>query len=192
MFLAYYFLEKNEEKNLRKQEHDAGRALLSFLLRSQGLDPDTISIQKEAGGRPYIENRPALDFNITHADRLVACALGVGEGRVGIDAEPEGAGWSEERRKRLADRFFSERERQALASGDGSFAEIWTAKEAFLKYTGEGLSRNLRQIDTQALPPELKLHRLRCETYVLTLCVEKNRVNTVEILRPEASELLLF
>ena len=50
----------------------------------------------------------------------------------------------------------------------------------------------LRQIDTQALRPELKLHRLRCETYVLTLCVEKNRVNTVEILRPKESELLLF
>jgi 4'-phosphopantetheinyl transferase len=61
--------------------------------------------------------------------------------------------------QKIAQRCFHEREQAYLAGvGDsdyaGEFTKVWTAKEAFVKYTGEGLRRALNSFAV-VLQPEL-------------------------------------
>jgi len=65
------------------------------------------------------------------------------EGKVGIDAEPIGREYPLERQKALAARFFSEDERNRLSSGEMTFTELWTRREAYLKMTGEGFANGI-------------------------------------------------
>lgn len=111
-----------------------------------GIAPSSISINKEKLGRPYFSSHPTLDFNISHTDTYVAVALATAQGeRVGIDVE-DVSRYKEkpDTPQNLAKRFFLENEllefEQGGASND-SFAQLWTRKEAYLKYTGDGLGK---------------------------------------------------
>ena len=110
----------------------------------------------DENGRPYFEER-TCDFSITHTQNHVFCAILDGEDepmRVGIDAEdldrPDFTNLQE-----LAARWFvGEEQKTFLASPTKeTFLCIWTRKEAYAKYIGEGL-RALSKIDTVALENE--------------------------------------
>jgi 4'-phosphopantetheinyl transferase len=92
-------------------------------------------------GKPHIENRNDLHFNISHSGHYVVCAAASCE--VGIDVERV--------RKvnlRIAERFFSEKEISDLMAKDEHdrmhyFITLWTIKESYLKAIGRGLTQNL-------------------------------------------------
>lgn len=89
-----------------------------------------------------------LRFNVSHTDGLAALALILGR-EIGVDVEKLRA---ESDFRKLAGRFFSERERNFLEtlSGDElrqAFFRCWTRKEAYLKARGEGLTIPLHQFD---------------------------------------------
>ena len=125
-------------------------ALLSLsalsLLHRSGADG---TLAYDASGRPYFSNR-MCDFSITHTQNHVFCAIIDGEEptRIGIDAE-------DLERAELLDisnmvaRWLSNGERELYAASPTpeTFLRIWTRKEAYVKYTGEGL-RGLQKADT--------------------------------------------
>jgi 4'-phosphopantetheinyl transferase len=90
----------------------------------------------------------ALQFNMSHSHELALCAVSLGK-EVGIDVEylrpmPEA--------ESLAKRFFAESEYaliQALPIKEQAhaFFRLWTAKEAYLKATGQGLGHPLEQVE---------------------------------------------
>jgi 4'-phosphopantetheinyl transferase len=92
-------------------------------------------------GKPHIENRSDLHFNISHSGHYVVCAAASCE--VGIDVERV--------RKvnlRIAERFFSEKEiSDLMAKEEGErmhyFITLWTIKESYLKAIGRGLTQHL-------------------------------------------------
>jgi 4'-phosphopantetheinyl transferase len=92
-------------------------------------------------GKPHIENRNDLHFNISHSGHYVVCAAASCE--VGIDVERV--------RKvnlRIAERFFSEKEISDLMAKDEHdrmhyFITLWTIKESYLKAIGRGLTQHL-------------------------------------------------
>lgn len=129
--------------NKKSAESTAGRRLLDLLLKKNGLFVTSANIKIGESGKPYLDGYPEVDFNITHSKGLVACALSIGEGRVGIDAEPIGRECPPERQKALAARFFSEDEQNRLSSGEMTFTELWTRREAYLKMTGEGFANGI-------------------------------------------------
>ena len=96
-------------------------------------------IHREDRGRPFVPGKP-LDFNISHSGDFVAGAF-TRIGRVGLDIE----------RMRpdrdlvgIAQRFFAPEEAQDIKRGPLEvFYRLWTAKEAALKMTGQGLSGGL-------------------------------------------------
>ena len=102
-------------------------------------------------GRPYFSDR-TCDFSITHTQNRVFCAIIEGEEptRIGIDAEdldrPDLSNFAD-----LADRWFAEGEQKLFLQSPTkeTFLRIWTRKEAYVKYTGEGL-RGLKAADTTA------------------------------------------
>ena len=103
-------------------------------------------------GRPYFCDR-MCDFNITHTQNHVFCAIIEGEEptRIGIDAEdlnrPDFSNLDE-----MVARWFGENEKSVFLASPTkeTFLRLWTRKEAYVKYTGEGL-KSLSKIDTVSL-----------------------------------------
>lgn len=79
-------------------------------------------------------------FNISHAGKLIVCAID--EHPVGIDIEKR-----EEREYRLfRDIWSDEQEAQYPLEDRFSFHQVWTAKESYTKYEGIGLQADLKNI----------------------------------------------
>ena len=147
-----------------------GRRLLRFLLERAGESPE-LPMSRDANGRPYIIGRKDLDFNISHSDCLAVCALSIGGG-VGVDTEPKISKIPPERQNRFAKKYFSEREQEIFLDEPACFSRLWTSKEAYLKRAGIGIATNLSSVDTESLPPSLKLICFEIEDHFVTLCVE--------------------
>ena len=101
------------------------------------------AFEVDGAGRPRLSNAPddwKLDFNLSHTDGLVACAVTL-SGRVGIDVEVLDA---ERDLDRVAKRVLGEREQSwwhDLAPEDRpvGFLELWTLKEAHFKACSKGV-----------------------------------------------------
>jgi 4'-phosphopantetheinyl transferase len=109
-----------------------------------------------AKGKPEIEehqNPHAIRFNVSHSGQFAL--IGVTSARaVGVDVEKirPAPDWTE-----IAERFFSEREYQALlkvpiSERARAFFACWTRKEAFVKAWGDGLSYPLRDFSVSVAP----------------------------------------
>jgi 4'-phosphopantetheinyl transferase len=140
--------ERARYQSFAHEEHrsrwGAARGILREVLgRATGRAPAEIAFRYGAHGKPQIEGPR---FNISHSGGLALIALGQAE--VGVDVELP-------RRRRtddIARRFFSPGEKERLFALDDepryeAFFRLWTCKEAFLKATGEGLSRSLRSYE---------------------------------------------
>ena len=128
------------------------------------------------GGRPYFAER-TCDFSITHTQNHVFCAIIEGDEptRIGIDAEdinrPDFSNLNE-----MVTRWFSENEQAIFAASPTkeTFLRLWTRKEAYVKYTGEGL-RALSKIDTVSLEAdgEIRFFDYREGDILLSLCAPR-------------------
>ena len=178
------------EKTHAPDQLRAGIAGL-LLLQASGVDG---TLRYDENGRPsFLEGK--ADFNISHTRTMTFCAVNEGEApsdiRVGLDAE-DGDRLFEERLASLAKRWFSEREQHRFfaAPTTRSFLEIWTGKEAMVKYSGEGL-RALMQADTVcAKTSGLCLHTYAFSDAVITLCVRQGVAVCKDIIPCSASSLL--
>ena len=153
-------------------------ALLSLsalsLLHRAGADG---TLAYDENGRPYFGER-TCDFSITHTQNHVFCALTDGEDgsvRIGIDAEnfnrPDLSNLDT-----LAARWFSQNEQKIFCDSPSkeTFLRIWTRKEAYAKYIGEGL-RALSKIDTEALANEgsIRFFDYRVGNILLSVCAPR-------------------
>ena len=161
-------------------------ALLSLsalsLLHRAGADG---TLSYDENGRPYFEER-TCDFSITHTQNHVFCALTDGEDssiRIGIDAEDLGRPDFSNLDEMVA-RWFSESEQKAFLASptQETFLRIWTRKEAYSKYTGEGL-RALSKIDTETFAKEgnIQFFDYRIGDILLSVCAP-NGINSTKIL----------
>jgi len=127
--------------------------LREVLARYLAAPPARLSFVKGPFGKPSIAGS-ALEFNLSHCEDMVVVAIS-GCGAVGVDVErvrdmPDA--------KSLAAHFFAPAENAALAAAPvserrGLFFSIWTRKEAYVKATGEGLSRPLDSFEAARLEP---------------------------------------
>ena len=110
--------------------------------RHTGLAPGSLRMGSDERGKPFFAGLRDLHFNLSHSGEAVMAAFsGV---PVGLDIECRG-------RSRdfagIARRFFLPGEADAvLNSGSDQedvFLKIWTAKEAIVKLSGEGLAGGL-------------------------------------------------
>lgn len=140
------------------------------------------------GGRPYFLER-TCDFSITHTQNHVFCALTDGEEpsvRIGIDAEdlerPDFSNLEE-----MASRWFVGDEQKVFSASPikETFLRIWTRKEAYSKYIGEGL-RALSKIDTETLAKKgsICFFDYRIGDILLSVCAPRE-INEIEITEKE-------
>jgi 4'-phosphopantetheinyl transferase len=138
----------NESEQTRFARFTCSPARSAFLVARAGLrlilaaylniSPATIPIYLEERGKPYIDIKEQLHFNVSHSNNIVVAAFS--DHQIGIDVEYC---------RRSIDfvpvmrRFFSSEEQQEwsrLDSSPAAFFRAWTRKEAFLKATGEGIA----------------------------------------------------
>ena len=119
-------------------------------------------------GKPFFADKTLGGLSISHSWEISVAACGPCE--IGVDIENIGRDLDFQK---LSDRFFSKAERDRLIS-DGmtaeSFYKIWTSKEAYVKYTGEGIG-GLRATDGIA---DVIFKRFfveyNGERYIMSLC----------------------
>jgi 4'-phosphopantetheinyl transferase len=127
----------------------AGRGLLREVLgAATSVKPADVVVRYGEHGKPRIDSNEGLEFNISHSGSLALLALGLCP--VGADIERhKPRRWADVARRFYApgeqDRLFAPPERDQEAR----FFRTWTCKEAFLKCTGEGLSRSLRSYEVE-------------------------------------------
>jgi len=129
--------------------------LRSLAARYLGTAPQNLSFRYSKHGKPSLDGPFHLRFNVSHTEDLALLAF-VRTREIGVDVEKITA--ATEARK-LAERFFSVRERGVLENLSGeelhtAFFRCWTRKEAYVKARGEGLSLPLHQFDVSVTAGE--------------------------------------
>lgn len=104
-------------------------------------------------GKPSLRGDSPLEFNMSHSADVVIVAVTWGR-RVGVDVEQ----WSESVEvESLAQTVFSPAESayvldQGAAERVPAFFQVWSRKEAYIKATGDGVSRGLDHFDVPLAP----------------------------------------
>jgi 4'-phosphopantetheinyl transferase len=142
------------------------RRALSLYLR---IEPRQIQFRARPNGKPELaanSNLPTNDlrFNLSHTAGMTVFAI-VRHRQVGVDIERV----RETNTLELAERFFSSPEVQWLRSQPASehipwFYTCWTAKEAYIKAEGEGLSLPLSSFRVLPVPGDTT-SKLQLEVY---------------------------
>ncbi len=150
-YLALVSPERQAKIHRLKCRDKQGQALFAaLLLRAVLCDRlkvknDQLHFSATEKGKPYLTDRTDVHFSISHTDGLVAVA--VSDREVGIDAETV-----KPADPKLCQRFFSTAEQDFVTPETEGWLErfylVWTRKEAYLKYTGEGLSVPLASFST--------------------------------------------
>jgi 4'-phosphopantetheinyl transferase len=150
----------------------AHAGLRRILGRELGRAPESLRLVEPPGAKPRLDD-DALQFNLAHSGdvALVAVARTLA---LGIDLE-EVRSESEYDLPDLTTQICTAAEQGRLArlAPDErlrALLEIWTRKEAYLKWSGEGLAREPRELELDALP--VRFHALDIgPRYVATLAV---------------------
>lgn len=124
-----------------KAECMAGSYLLNHALMPYNLREADLYYTFGKNKKPYISNIEDFYFNISHSGQYAI--LSVSDNEIGCDIQKTG-----NIKQNIAKRFFSQVENEFLNSFDNDrkekeFFRLWSIKEAYLKYTGDGLSKEL-------------------------------------------------
>lgn len=115
-------------------------------------------------GKPFIENGP--HFSLSHCKNGIAVAMDTQP--IGIDIESYRTVSPE-----LIARTMNNAEQSTIHVSDNptkAFTELWTRKEAYLKYLGTGITDELQQILDQT--HGVSLLTTTTDTYVYTICTQ--------------------
>lgn len=146
--------------------------VVSLAVKDLNVSEKDVKIKTDVYGKPYITGYEQWHFNITHTAGMIGIAVSDEPG--GIDAEKIRSA-----DLRIAKRFFTARENFRIENSenkDRSFFEIWTKKEAYLKYTGKGLRTPLKSFDV------FELHCLKSfeeDEYMISVC--HDRIHDIKI-----------
>lgn len=142
-----------------RQRFIIGRALLRTILGYYlGIEPGRLHFCYGMYGKPALpqmSGTSTLRFSLAHAHGLALYAV-TRDREIGVDLEHIRHIAENEQ---IVDRYFSDREKavfRALTADkqQEAFFTYWTCKEAYLKASGEGLTRPLNQIDVSLVPGE--------------------------------------
>ena len=138
----------------------AGELLLRRLLAAEGI---AAVPERLPSGQPVLPGEPAF-VSISHCDDRVVCA--VSRTPVGIDIEKV-----RPIRPGMMERVCTAEELRYLRSGNETerFFEVWTAKEAYFKMMGTGIT-NLQAINILTLPRQV----FRQEDYLIQIVYEQS------------------
>jgi 4'-phosphopantetheinyl transferase len=150
--------ERQEKIRALRGREDRCRCLAAGLLLKEALTEAGVSYM-DAGfsygknGKPYLSDKGSgeIYFSISHAGYMAVCVISDRE--VGADIERlDRFDGKEEQAGRIAKRIMTEGEWNLWQKNPtgGALVLLWTKKESYAKFTGEGLSCNFSAVDTMS------------------------------------------
>ncbi len=125
-----------------RQASAAGYLLLCWCLQQKyGISEQPI-MEYGQYGKPRIVGHENIHFNISHCRCAAICA--VSDSPIGVDIET-----TDRYSTRLAEYTMNGDELQQIRQSENpaiEFTRLWTMKEAFLKMTGRGISKNIKNV----------------------------------------------
>ncbi len=176
-----FLLSERGKRNFERYKNAPRRALQSavgdLLLKNAILKtcPDLCAplfIEESSAGKPFINGAP--DFSISHSENLIAVAVADdGENGAGVDVQL----LKEPLSQSLIKGTLSENEKQKLLLIRNEpdrvkyFYKLFTEKESFVKFTGEGFTKFPRDVTDFSGAKFLTKYVFRqSELYCLTVC----------------------
>lgn len=144
MKAAVYITEIPEKYERKNMEHLTGEKLLeTALFKEYG---KTLAFEPRAKGehgKPFFTLQPKIHYNISHSGKYVVCVMADRE--VGIDIQEHREAKYESILERLVP---AEMVSKIMGSENmvKEFYDQWVLREAYIKWTGEGFSRELKTI----------------------------------------------
>lgn len=134
---------KQESKKSVDVQRAAARKLLLLGLQQEYAIARMPDIFSEDSGKPFFPEYPDICFNYSHCRMGILC--GISNHRIGVDVETV-----REYREKLVKRVCHPQELLFLEEEDdkeSAFTKLWVLKEAYTKYTGQGLRTDLRNLE---------------------------------------------
>jgi 4'-phosphopantetheinyl transferase len=118
-------------------------------------------------GKPFVTNIPNFKYNFSHTKNAIA--LGISNNEIGIDIEK-----IRDIDITLAKRFFTRHEYNYVTEKQTQlrFLEVWTKKEAYLKFIGKGLSVTLNSFSVFDVDAVI-FSNFQIGDYIVSVCAEK-------------------
>ncbi|MEG2812300.1 MAG: 4'-phosphopantetheinyl transferase superfamily protein, partial [Clostridium sp.] len=126
----------------------ASEVVLRMGLRDVGYKFDDLTIEYSDRGKPDF-TKESLHYNLSHSGDYVLC--GLSKYPIGVDIEKVRS-----INLKIIDRFYSIDEGEYLKGFLGEdklreFFRIWSCKESYIKYTGEGLAAPLKSFSVDLM-----------------------------------------
>lgn len=177
--MQLYIFEREKKGDLYRNDTDSLlQKCASLYLKETSPDSgsDTFrEVLRTQKGKPYFRDSE-IEFSVSHSRELWVCLMG--HSCCGVDIEfikrTENA-------ERIVDRFFCEGEKDRfkdalLEDRERRFFDIWTAKEAYAKLKGVGISSGMLDLDSAAAEDEGTVFFRQIDVlkgYVCTVCAEE-------------------
>ncbi|MHB0896055.1 MAG: 4'-phosphopantetheinyl transferase family protein [Spirochaetales bacterium] len=120
-------------RNAKSSSEKYARKILGSYLKVDGYG---LRIERNEYGKPFLKDYVNVYFNISHTKEAIVCALA--DHSIGVDIEK-----IRPIDLRVVEHFFAKKEKDYIFSNstnvDFRFTEIWTKKEAYLKWLGVGI-----------------------------------------------------
>ncbi len=182
MIILYMPVEQNINQS------DYAKLLLKFGLSKYFGIKNNYSFSKYDGGKPFLNEYPDIDFNISHTKGMIVCGI-TDKGKIGVDIEH-----LRKVHKGVSAKVFhcDEIAYIDLSSDDSEnrFFEIWTKKEAYTKYLGTGLRNNITDINTLSGEHLNKLHFKKIEDFFFSVYSDDIFTEPIKINYSEISNFL--
>ena len=175
--------ERQESVQICRFDADKARKtgagwLLQHALLQAGVPKNAQIFEKNALGKPFLTTNLGIHFSLSHSGSWVICA--VSRDPVGVDVEQPRC------TAEIAHRFFQPEELDGLELSPDQLNRLWTAKEAFVKALGGGLTIPLNSFSVflqeqgavleQTLSPlPYRLHEYQTEESRVCLCTTEDR-----------------
>ena len=163
--------EQRREQVLRfKHEGARKQCAAAYLLLKRALKEvygisESPLFEYDEGGKPTLKDHPDIHFNISHCGKAVACV--VADRPVGIDVEETNRYKDSIARYAMNDKEYDEINNSA--NPDETFTKLWTMKEALLKYTGEGLRRDIKTVLNLSPASDVEFHTEIHKEFIVTV-----------------------
>ncbi len=152
-----------------------------------GINLEDINFQFGEFGKPYLSGVSDYFFSVSHTNNAIVFASSKAE--IGVDIEE-----NLPRNKKTPTKFLTENEASHIENSldkNSDFYKIWTAKEAFVKKTGEGFHRSFKSFDVLKAPISDSIFTTEFERYIISVCYE-NKLTFSEIQDYTCDEILSF
>lgn len=152
-----------------------------------GKKQKSLKVETTKHGKPFFPKAKNIHFNISHSGRYWVCLFD--KENVGVDIEDYSTrNMPPERFVSISDRFFKPDEKEYVIgswiadSGDDAdealknrFFRIWTAKEAYMKYTGNGFTEGFKNFSVLDGSVDLYFRTVPVDPkVVLTFCSKRD------------------